>query len=93
MLYKDIRREEKKEKKEKRRIMMSAVESEKYENVEILKKESEIFKVIELQDSYKIAVAQLDEQKNKLYQELVELRKKSQNSDADSEKQYADFSK
>lgn len=67
--------------------------SEKSENLDVLKKESEIFKLIELQDQYKIAVAQLDEQKNKLYQELIELRKQGKDEVLESDITNANFSK
>lgn len=44
--------------------------------LEVLKKESEIFKLIELEDQHKMAINQIVDAKQKLYQELIQLREK-----------------
>jgi hypothetical protein len=44
--------------------------------LEVLKKESEIFKLIELEDQHKMVINQIVDAKQKLYQELIQLREK-----------------
>lgn len=44
--------------------------------LEVLKKESEIFKLIELEDQHKMVINQIADAKQKLYQELIQIREK-----------------